>query len=53
MKDAENSKIDYGFHMSITSWNKDTAKEMETCVKEFGISSFKTYMAYKGVIGIE
>jgi len=53
MKDAENSKTGFGFHMSITSWNKDTAEEMEICVKQYGITSFKTYMAYKGVIGIE
>ncbi len=53
LKNAKNSKIDYGFHMSITSWNKNTAKEMEHCVNELGITSFKTYMAYKGAIGIE
>ena len=51
--DAKNSKTDYGFHMGITSWNKNTAKEIEHCVNELGITSFKTYMAYKGVIGIE
>jgi dihydropyrimidinase len=53
MKEAEVSRIDYGLHMSITSWTKETAKEMEVCVKKYGITSFKTYMAYKGVIGIE
>jgi dihydropyrimidinase len=53
LKDAENSKTDFGFHMSITSWNKNIAKEMEICVKQYGITSFKCYMAYKGVIGIE
>lgn len=53
LKDAENSKTDFGFHMSITSWSKDIAKEMEICVKQYGITSFKCYMAYKGVIGIE
>jgi len=51
--DAKNSKTDYGFHMGITSWNKNTAKEIEHCVNELGITSFKTYMAYKGAIGIE
>jgi dihydropyrimidinase len=53
LKDAENSKSDFGFHMSITSWSKNIAKEMEICVKQYGITSFKCYMAYKGVIGIE
>ena len=53
LKVAKNSKTDFGFHMSITSWNKGIAKEMEVCVKQYGITSFKCYMAYKGVIGIE
>jgi dihydropyrimidinase len=53
LKVAENSKADFSFHMSITSWNKDIAREMEVCVKQYGITSFKCYMAYKGVIGIE
>lgn len=53
LKDAKNSLIDYGFHMGITSWNKETAREMEACVLDYGITSFKTYMAYKGTIGIE
>jgi dihydropyrimidinase len=53
LTDAENAVCDYSFHMSVTSWNEHTAKEMEQCVKEFGITSFKTYMAYKGVIGID
>ena len=52
LKVAESSKTDFGFHMSITSWNKDTAKDMEVCVKQYGITSFKCYMAYKGLIGI-
>jgi dihydropyrimidinase len=53
LKIAEKSKTDFSFHMSITSWNKDIAREMEICVKQYGITSFKCYMAYKGVIGIE
>jgi len=53
MKDAENAAIDYSFHMGITSWNENTAAEMDRCVREFGITSFKTYMAYQGVIGIK
>lgn len=53
MKCAEKSLLDYSFHMSITSWKKETAREMEIIVKEHGITSFKTYMVYKGTIGIE
>lgn len=53
LKFSERSLLDYSFHMSITSWNKETSKEMEVIVKEYGITSFKTYLAYKGTIGIE
>lgn len=50
---SKKSLLDYSFHMSITSWKPETAKEMEEIVKEHGITSFKTYLAYKGGIGIE
>ena len=49
--EAQKSYIDYSFHMSITGWNENTEKEIKACIKE-GISSFKIYLAYKGVIGI-
>lgn len=52
-KEAENSICNYAFHISPLRWNKQVAIEMEKCVKEEGITSFKTYMAYKNVIGVE
>src|SRR3954462_6761637 len=30
-----------------------TLSEMQTCVREKGIPSFKTFMAYKGAIGVD
>ena len=39
---------DYGFHMAITDWTENTAKEMEEMVKQ-GVTSFKMYMAYKNL----
>jgi dihydropyrimidinase len=50
---AQNSCIDYKFHVGISGWNENTEKEMEICVKEYGVKSFKTYLAYKDSIGIE
>ncbi len=50
-QEAEKSYIDYSFHMSVTGWNDNTEKEIKACIKE-GINSFKIYLAYKGVIGI-
>ena len=49
---AKNSLIDYGFHMGITSWNSNTVAEMKHCVSQ-GMTSFKTYLAYKYSIGID
>jgi len=53
MRFAEKSLIDYSFHMGITSWKPEIAREMEIIVKKYGITSFKTYLAYKGTVGIE
>lgn len=39
---------DYGFHMTLCEWNDNIAKEMEEMVNK-GITSFKMYMAYKGL----
>lgn len=41
---------DYAFHMAVTWWSEEVGEEMETCVKEKGINSFKTFMAYKDVM---
>ncbi|MBI5219143.1 MAG: dihydropyrimidinase [Bacteroidia bacterium] len=51
-KRASGSLLDYGLHMGITWWGEKSLKEVEQCVKKEGITSFKTYMAYKGTIGI-
>ncbi|CAL4973527.1 unnamed protein product [Urochloa decumbens] len=47
-KKAANAVMDYGFHVAITSWNDQVAREMEVMVKKNGINSFKFFMAYKG-----
>lgn len=51
--DSQISLCDYALHMSITAWNDSVSDEMELCVKQYGIQSFKTYLAYKGIIGID
>jgi dihydropyrimidinase len=50
---AEKSVADYAFHQAITWWNDETAGFMKRCVQEEGIPSFKTFMAYRGAIGID
>jgi len=51
--EAENSWIDYGLHMSITSWNENSKNEIKQCVENEGVTSFKAYMAYKKSVGID
>ena len=50
--EVKNCACDYAFHMSIIEWRDSIPEEMETCVKDCGITSFKTYLAYKKNIGI-
>jgi len=50
--EASNCLTGLSFHMGITSWNPDTADEMRRCMREYGIRSFKAYLAYQESIGI-
>jgi dihydropyrimidinase len=50
---AKKSVADYAFHMAVTWFGDNTAKEMEHCVRHEGITSFKTFMAYRGAIGVD
>lgn len=47
---AEKSASDYSFHVAITWWDESVAADMETLVKEYGVNSFKHFMAYKNAI---
>ncbi|MFZ1676840.1 MAG: dihydropyrimidinase [Saprospiraceae bacterium] len=44
---------DYSFHMAVTDFNEDTKNEIIQMVEEEGITSFKTFMAYKGALMID
>lgn len=50
---ASKSVSDYAFHMAVTWFGEKTSQEMEYCVREMGITSFKTFMAYRGAIGVD
>ncbi len=41
---------DYSYHMAITWWGEQVFNEMETVVKDRGITTFKHFMAYKGAL---
>ena len=51
--EAENCLTDYTFHVSPVEWTKNTAQELQQCISDEGIPSFKVYMAYKNSIGLD
>jgi dihydropyrimidinase len=47
-----NAVGDYSFHMAVTDFNVNTQLEIREMIAE-GITSFKTFMAYKGALMID
>ncbi len=47
---SEKSMSNYTFHVAITWWDDSVHKDMETLATEYGINSFKHFMAYKNAI---
>ncbi len=53
LKKAEGKAvIDYGFHMIMTDLNDQTEQEMDALVRQ-GVTSFKLFMAYRGVFMLD
>lgn len=51
---SDNNAVgDYSFHMAVTDFNDETKKEIKHFIEEEGITSFKTFMAYKGALMID
>ena len=48
-----NTVGDYSFHMAVTDFNENTKAEIKTMIEKEGITSFKTFMAYKGALMID
>jgi dihydropyrimidinase len=44
---------DYSFHMAVTDFNDSTRQEIREMIETEGITSFKTFMAYKGALMID
>jgi dihydropyrimidinase len=44
---------DYSFHMAVTDFNEGSKKEIKDFIEKEGITSFKTFMAYKGALMID
>jgi len=50
---AQKAVTDYGLHMAVTWFGDKTGEEIDACVRHEGIISFKSFMAYKGAIGVD
>jgi dihydropyrimidinase len=51
---AEGTAVgDYSFHMAVTDYNDQTKTEIREMIEKHGITSFKTFMAYKGALMID
>lgn len=53
LKEASAAKIPVRLHVGITRWDKDVSRDIEICMQEYGIRSFKIYLAYRETIGID
>lgn len=53
LKEAEASEIPVKLHVGITWWDDSLDVEIESLIKNYGIKTFKVYMAYLDNIGLE
>jgi len=44
---------DYAFHVAVTDFNPKTKAEVKDIIEKHGITSFKTFMAYKGALMVD
>jgi len=44
---------DYAFHVAVTDFNPKTKAEVKDIIEKQGVTSFKTFMAYKGALMID
>ncbi len=51
--EASGALVNVFFHVSPIEWTENTAQQMSQLVKDYGVTSFKVYMAYKNSIGID
>lgn len=52
-KSKDKAVGDYSYHMAVTDFNDQVAEEVKEMIQKEGITSFKTFMAYKGALMID
>ncbi len=50
---AEKAAADYSFHVAVTSWSDAVHEEMGVLTRDYGVNSFKHFMAYKGALMVD
>jgi dihydropyrimidinase len=54
MRKAEGKAVvDYGFHMAVREVGEATPAEMARLARDLGVTSFKLYLAYPGVLQVD
>lgn len=48
-----NAVGDYSFHVAVTDFNDHTRSEIKDIITQRGVTSFKTFMAYKGALMVD
>ncbi len=52
-KSEGNAYGDYSYHLAVTDFNDQTKEEVRLLIEKEGITSFKTFMAYKGALMVD
>ncbi len=52
-KAAGKATIDYAFHLTIADGREETMAEIPKMINEYGVNSFKCFMAYKHVLYVD
>ncbi|MBL4890054.1 MAG: dihydropyrimidinase [Candidatus Lindowbacteria bacterium] len=47
------ARCDFSYHCAVTDWNDQIAEEIPKVINEYGINSFKIFLAYMGVFGVD
>lgn len=50
--EASRATCDFGLHMAVTWWGEGCVEQLGECIRA-GVTTFKAYLAYKGVVGID
>jgi dihydropyrimidinase len=53
LKSNGNALCDYAYHLAITDFNETVQGELPAIISQTGITSFKTFMAYKNALMID